>query len=78
MQSRRQLRILCDLDDHILQDIALSRAALRCEAKKPFWQQNLQLSLAEIKLTTFADFNAPTSARSNSGIAIGGPLRGLP
>ena len=38
MQSRRQLRILCEPDDHILQDIALNRAALRYEAKKPFWQ----------------------------------------
>ena len=36
--SRQQLRILCKLDDHILQDIALNRAALRYEAKKPFWQ----------------------------------------
>jgi len=38
MRSRRQLRDLCELDDHILQDIGLTKAALRCKAKKPFWQ----------------------------------------
>ena len=38
MQSRRQLRILCELDDHILQDIGLTRGALRYEAKKRFRQ----------------------------------------
>jgi uncharacterized protein YjiS (DUF1127 family) len=37
MRSRRQLRNLCELDDHILQDIGLTRAALRREAK-PFWR----------------------------------------
>jgi uncharacterized protein YjiS (DUF1127 family) len=38
MQSRRQLRNLCELDDHVLQDIGLNRAALRFEAEKPFWR----------------------------------------
>ena len=38
MRSRRQLRNLCRLDDHILQDIGLTRAALRWEAEKPFWR----------------------------------------
>jgi uncharacterized protein YjiS (DUF1127 family) len=38
MRSRRQLRNLCELDDHILQDIGLTRAALRWEAEKPFWR----------------------------------------
>ena len=28
-------------------------------------------------MTTLADFDAPTAARPNSGVAIGGPLRGL-
>jgi uncharacterized protein YjiS (DUF1127 family) len=38
MRSRRQLRNLCcELDDHILQDIGITRAALRWEAEKPFW-----------------------------------------
>jgi uncharacterized protein YjiS (DUF1127 family) len=38
MRSRRQLRDLCELNDHILQDIGLTKAELRCKAKKPFWQ----------------------------------------
>jgi uncharacterized protein YjiS (DUF1127 family) len=38
MRSRRQLRDLCELDDYILQDIGLTKAVLRCKAKKPFWQ----------------------------------------
>jgi uncharacterized protein YjiS (DUF1127 family) len=29
---------LCELDDHILQDIGLTRVALRREAEKPFWR----------------------------------------
>ena len=37
MRARRQLRNLCELDDHILNDIGLNRSALLCEAKKPFW-----------------------------------------
>jgi uncharacterized protein YjiS (DUF1127 family) len=32
---RRQLRNLCELDDHILQDIGLTRSALRCAANQP-------------------------------------------
>jgi uncharacterized protein YjiS (DUF1127 family) len=38
MRSRRQLRNLCQLDDHILQDIGLTRDALLREATKPFWR----------------------------------------
>jgi uncharacterized protein YjiS (DUF1127 family) len=38
MRSRRQLRNLCELDDHVLQDIGWDRAALRFEAEKPFWR----------------------------------------
>jgi uncharacterized protein YjiS (DUF1127 family) len=38
MRSRRQLRDLWELDDHLLRDIGLTKAALRCEANKPFWQ----------------------------------------
>jgi len=38
VRSRRALRNLYELDDHILQDIGLTRAALRCEAEKPFWR----------------------------------------
>jgi uncharacterized protein YjiS (DUF1127 family) len=37
-RTRRQLARLCDLDDHMLQDIGLTRSELRCEAKKPFWR----------------------------------------
>ena len=37
MRSRRQLRYL-RLDDHILRDIGLTRAALRWEAEKAFWR----------------------------------------
>ena len=36
LQSRRQLRNLCELDDHILRDIGLTRTALRWEAEKLF------------------------------------------
>jgi uncharacterized protein YjiS (DUF1127 family) len=36
--ARRQLAGLCDLDDHILQDIGLTRSELRCEAETPFWR----------------------------------------
>ena len=39
IRARRQLARLCDLDDHILQDIGLTRSELRCEAEKPFWGQ---------------------------------------
>jgi uncharacterized protein YjiS (DUF1127 family) len=38
MRSRAQLYNLDELDDHILQDIGLTRAALRCQAEKPFWR----------------------------------------
>jgi uncharacterized protein YjiS (DUF1127 family) len=38
MRSRRQLRMLCDLDDHILQDIGLTRSELLGGAEKPFWR----------------------------------------
>jgi uncharacterized protein YjiS (DUF1127 family) len=38
IRTRRQLGRLCDLDDHILQDIGLIRSELRCEAEKPFWR----------------------------------------
>jgi uncharacterized protein YjiS (DUF1127 family) len=38
IRTRRQLTRLCDLDDHILQDIGLTRSGLRCEAEKPFWR----------------------------------------
>jgi uncharacterized protein YjiS (DUF1127 family) len=38
MRSRRQVRNLCELDDHILQDIGLTRAELLWEAEKPFWR----------------------------------------
>jgi uncharacterized protein YjiS (DUF1127 family) len=38
IQARRQLAGLCDLDDHILQDIGLTRSELRCEARTPFWR----------------------------------------
>jgi uncharacterized protein YjiS (DUF1127 family) len=38
IRARRHLRNLCWLDDHMLQDIGLTRSALRCEAAKPFWR----------------------------------------
>ena len=38
MRSRREIRNLCDLDDHILQDIGLTKTALRYETEKPFWR----------------------------------------
>ena len=36
MGMRRRLRNLYALDDHILQDIGMTRTALRWEAEKPF------------------------------------------
>ena len=38
VRTRRHLARLCGLDDHILQDIGLTRSELRCEAEKPFWR----------------------------------------
>lgn len=38
IRSRRQLGRLCDLDDHILQDIGLTRTDLLREAARPFWR----------------------------------------
>ena len=38
-RARRQLAMLCDLDDHILQDIGFTRSELRYAAEKPFWGQ---------------------------------------
>jgi len=36
MRMRRQARNLCELDDHVLQDIGLTRAELFWEAAKPY------------------------------------------
>ena len=38
MRSRQQVRRLCDLDDHLLQDIGLTRTALLSEVTRPFWR----------------------------------------
>jgi uncharacterized protein YjiS (DUF1127 family) len=38
IRSRRRLRNLYELDDHILQDIGLTRSALRRQAETPFWR----------------------------------------
>jgi uncharacterized protein YjiS (DUF1127 family) len=38
VRARRQLRDVCQLDDHILQDIGLTRVALRHEPERPFWR----------------------------------------
>jgi uncharacterized protein YjiS (DUF1127 family) len=35
---RRQLRLLCELDDHILMDIGMVRCELAFEAYRPFWR----------------------------------------
>jgi uncharacterized protein YjiS (DUF1127 family) len=32
------LRLLCELDDHILKDIGLTRDEIRHETWKPFWR----------------------------------------
>jgi uncharacterized protein YjiS (DUF1127 family) len=37
MDRRQQRQDLLELDDHLLKDIGLSRAAARKEAEKPFW-----------------------------------------
>jgi uncharacterized protein YjiS (DUF1127 family) len=36
-ERRRQRQALLELDDRLLKDIGLSRAAAMAEAKKPFW-----------------------------------------
>ena len=36
IRTRPQLARLCDLDDHILQDIGLTRSQFRWMAEKPF------------------------------------------
>jgi uncharacterized protein YjiS (DUF1127 family) len=38
VRSRRQLRALSHLDDHLLHDIGLTREGLLSEAEKPFWR----------------------------------------
>jgi uncharacterized protein YjiS (DUF1127 family) len=38
IRARPQLARLCDLDDHILHDIGLTRSELRCDAETPFWR----------------------------------------
>ena len=37
IRTRAKLRNLSALDDHILQDIGMTRSQLICEASKPFW-----------------------------------------
>jgi uncharacterized protein YjiS (DUF1127 family) len=37
-ERARQRHALLALDDHLLKDIGLSRAAIECEAAKPFWR----------------------------------------
>ena len=36
-ERRRQLRALCDLDDHLLGDIGLSHADVAHACSRPFW-----------------------------------------
>ncbi|HMJ43153.1 MAG TPA: DUF1127 domain-containing protein [Pseudolabrys sp.] len=36
---RRQRRALAQLDDHLLEDVGLSREQARREAGKPFWKR---------------------------------------
>ena len=38
VRVRRQRRHLMDLDDHILNDIGISRTEAAREARKPFWR----------------------------------------
>lgn len=37
-ERARQRRVLSGLDEHILEDIGLTRAEVRREANKPFWR----------------------------------------
>jgi|RhiMethySRZTD1v2_1073278.scaffolds.fasta_scaffold02532_6 uncharacterized protein YjiS (DUF1127 family) len=38
IDRQRQRRALLDLDDHLLNDIGVSRRAAIAEARKPFWK----------------------------------------
>ena len=38
IRSRRDVQRLCEMDDHILRDIGLTRAQVLREARKPFWR----------------------------------------
>jgi uncharacterized protein YjiS (DUF1127 family) len=39
IRARRQLAMLCELDDHTLKDVGVTRSELRWMAETPFWRQ---------------------------------------
>ena len=44
LETRRQLRALSELDDHLLVDIGLSREDVKRASSRPFWMRHLRNS----------------------------------
>jgi uncharacterized protein YjiS (DUF1127 family) len=47
IERRRQLQALTELDDHLLNDVGLSREQARREAARPFWNHENFYGMAE-------------------------------
>ena len=71
MRSRRQLRDLCALDDHILKDIGLTRVALRKRWGEAILAVAVSTFLAKrIKMTAVERLDTLISKRRGSRAAV--------